>query len=107
VLENGLPQATCLNVNIPAVDAEQIRGIKVVRQGRGFWNEKYDERTDPFKRNYYWLTGVFENNDPAGDTDLWALKNNYIAVVPVHVDMTSHSAIELINKWNFSKSAGL
>lgn len=106
VLENGLPQATCLNVNIPAVDAAQIRGIKVVRQGLGFWNEKYEERTDPFKRNYYWLTGVFENNDMAEDTDIWALKNNFITVVPVHVDMTSHAAIDLINKWDFGKSAG-
>jgi 5'-nucleotidase len=99
VLENGLPPSTCLNVNIPDVNGSEIRGIRIVRQGRGFWNEKYDARTDPFKRNYYWLTGVFENIDQDEDTDTWALKNNYIAVVPVHIDMTSYPALQQIEKW--------
>jgi 5'-nucleotidase len=102
VLKNGLPPATCLNVNIPSVDAPEIRGIKLVRQGRGFWSEKYDARTDPFKRNYYWLTGVFKNIEDDEDTDLWALKNNYIAVVPVHIDMTSFHALRELKKRSFA-----
>ena len=99
VLEKGLPPATCLNVNIPDLNGSEIRGIRIVRQGRGFWNEKYDARTDPFKRNYYWLTGFFENVDTDEDTDIWALNNNYIAVVPVHIDMTSYPALRQIEQW--------
>lgn len=102
VLSKGLPPATCLNVNIPDVDPSKIRGVKIARQGRGFWHEKYDKRVDPFKRNYYWLTGVFENMEDEDDTDIWALKNNYIAVVPVHVDMTSYQAIESLKTWDLN-----
>lgn len=99
VMKNGLPPATCLNVNIPSVDPSEIRGIKIARQGKGFWNEVYDARTDPHKRNYYWLTGVFENLDEDEDTDTWAIRNNYIAVVPVHIDMTAYHAMQEIMTW--------
>ncbi|MDZ4204744.1 MAG: 5'/3'-nucleotidase SurE [Bacteroidales bacterium] len=105
VLENALPHGICLNVNIPALNGSPLKGIKVVRQGVGYWDEAYDERTDPLNRNYYWITGVFRNNDDDLDTDLWALKNNYIAVVPVQVDLTSHDAIHLLKKWNFSNGS--
>ncbi|MBE0660854.1 MAG: 5'/3'-nucleotidase SurE [Bacteroidales bacterium] len=103
VLKNGLPPATCLNVNIPASGADAIRGIKVVRQAKGYWKETYDARTDPFKRSYYWLTGVFEDRDGAEDTDVWAITNNYIAVVPVHIDMTAHAAIVQLKQWDLEK----
>lgn len=105
VLEKGLPPATCLNVNIPDVNGSEIKGLKFVRQGRGFWNEKYDARIDPFKRNYYWLTGVFENIDNDQETDTWALKNNYIAVVPVHIDMTSYHALQLMKEWEVDNAS--
>jgi 5'-nucleotidase len=96
VLQNGLPPATCLNVNIPSTEPGSIRGVKVVRQGNGFWNENYEKRTDPFRKNYYWISGKFEKTDPEGvdDTDTWALANNYIAVVPVKFDLTAYEAME-------------
>lgn len=102
VLINGMPQHTCLNVNIPAVIGSEIKGIKVVRQGRGIWNEQYEKRTNPLKRDYYWLSGYFKNLEESEETDNWALKNNYIAVVPVHVDMTAHHAIAAISDWDFN-----
>ncbi len=101
VLKNGLPPATCLNVNIPAVNSSAIKGIRVVRQGKGYWMENFEKRTDPHNRNYYWLSGHFKDADEAVDTDTWALKNNYIAIVPVHVDLTSHQAIEKLATWEF------
>lgn len=99
VLINGLPEAVCLNVNIPAVKKEFIRGIKVCRQAKGHWEEDFDERTDPHERNYYWLTGSFKNGDTDKDTDSWALANNYISVVPVHYDLTAHKAISILDGW--------
>ena len=61
VLDNGLPAGTLLNVNFPA--GAHIKGIKIARQANAKWAEEFDERMDPHKRPYYWLTGVFRSND--------------------------------------------
>ena len=100
VLEHGLQSGTLLNVNFPHGDC--IKGIKICRQANAKWAEDFDERIDPHKRNYYWLTGVFQNNDQGEDTDVWALENNYVSVVPVEFDMTAHHAIPLLNSWKFN-----
>ena len=100
VLQNGLPASTLLNVNFP--NTAHIKGIKVCRQANAKWAEEFDERMDPHKRPYYWLTGVFQLNDTGEETDVWALENNYVSVVPVQFDMTAHHAIPLINTWKFN-----
>ena len=101
VLEKGLPQDTCLNVNIPNIPEKDIKGIKICRQARSRWIEDYEKRTDPAKKEYFWLRGHFEllEDDPA--TDEWALKNNYVSVVPIHFDMTAHQNIEAIKELKF------
>lgn len=94
-LVNGLPGGVCLNVNFPRLHAEEINGIRVSRQTRGLWIEEFDKRTDPHRREYFWLTGYFENYEPdAEDTDEWALKNNFVSVVPVRIDFSDHNAID-------------
>jgi len=100
VLQNGLPVATLLNVNFP--NTKDIKGIKICRQANAKWAEEFDERLDPYKRHYYWLTGVLENNDKGEDTDIWALEHNYASVVPVQFDLTAHHAIPVLNSWTFS-----
>lgn len=102
VLENGLPEGISLNVNFPAVKKEEIKGIKICRQAKGRWEEEFDERLDPHKREYFWLTGMFKNGDPDEDTDTWALANNYVSVVPVQYDFTAHKAISAIKKWKMN-----
>ena len=79
-----------LNVNIPAVPAELIRGIKICRQAYAKYEEDFIERNDPNGRRYYWLTGEFVNFDKGRDTDVWALANQYISVVPVQFDLTNY-----------------
>jgi len=101
VLKNPLPAGVCLNVNIPAMNGEQIKGIKVVRQAKAFWDESFEERKDPHRRNYYWLQGVFTPKDNGTDTDEWALRNNYVSIVPVQIDLTAHQALDAIRSWNF------
>jgi 5'-nucleotidase len=98
VLNHGLPAGTLLNVNFP--DGE-INGIKICRQANAKYAEEFDERLDPHKRNYYWLTGVFQNNDHGEDTDVWALNQKYASVVPIQFDMTAHHMIPTLNSWNF------
>jgi 5'-nucleotidase len=80
----------CLNVNIPNAEASLIRGIKVCRQAYAKYEEDFDERHDPTGKKYYWLTGEFKNFDKGKDTDVWALKNNYVSVVPVQFDLTNY-----------------
>lgn len=96
--ENGLPLYTCLNVNVPRITPDRFKGIKVCRQAHGVWKEEYEKRYDPANQPYYWLTGNFHNFEPdATDTDEWALSNNYVSVVPVWVDFTSHEVIEKLS----------
>jgi 5'-nucleotidase len=97
-LKNKLPKGVCLNVNIPKLKTNDIKGIKVVRQARANWVERFDERKDPYGREYYWLTGEFVNFEPESlDTDEWALSNGYISVVPTQADLTAHSVLKDIN----------
>lgn len=94
ILEKGIPDSTCLNVNVPANNDGPIKGIKTCRQGVGYWDERFDHRTDPRKREYFWLTGEYVSMDSYDDTDEWALRNNYVAVVPVKFDLTDYKAME-------------
>ncbi|WP_462317220.1 5'/3'-nucleotidase SurE [Marinilabilia sp.] len=103
VVQNPLPDYTFLNVNIPQGD--DLKGIKVCRQARGKWVEEFVEREDPRKQKYYWLTGFFQNLEPnAEDTDEYALKNNFISVVPCRVDITDHSAIDQLKDQSYEMS---
>ena len=105
VLKQGLPQGVCLNVNFPVIDIDDLKGFKVCRQARGIWKEEFDKRIDPNNRDYYWLTGNFNNFEPdAEDTDEWALNNNYASIVPINVDFTSYDTIEKLKENNFETS---
>lgn len=102
LIETGLPKGVCLNVNIPDVKLNEIKGIRVCRQTMGVWKEEYEHRVDPRGKDYYWLTGDFHNFEPnAKDTDEWALANNYAAIVPVEVDFTSYEAMKHIKDWTY------
>ena len=88
---NNPPDKHCvLNVNFPIATPEEIKGVKICRQAYAKYEERFDERNDPAGRKYYWLTGEFQNFDKGKDTDVWALKNNYISVVPVQFDLTNY-----------------
>ena len=102
VLENGLPNGVVLNVNFPKLDEKDIKGIKVCRQAKANWKEEFDKRQNPQGKDYYWLTGSFVNHDKGEDTDEWALKNGYISVVPVQMDLTAHHFIQNLNSWNLN-----
>lgn len=95
VLTQNHQELLCLNVNIPALSAEDIRGIKICRQAKGNWVEEFEERLDPYNRPYYWMTGKFTNFEPlAEDTDEWALANGYVSVVPVQTDLTCYRTMD-------------
>lgn len=101
VLKNKMPEGVCLNVNIPSVPVNKLKGIKVCRMAKAFWDDKFDKRNDPLGKPYYWLTGEFKDFDSGEDTDLFALKNNYVSLVPIQFDMTAHHTIANLNTWKF------
>lgn len=102
VLENGLPEGVILNVNFPKLKEKDIKGIKICRQAKATWVEKFDKRKNPQGREYYWLTGEFVNLDNGEDTDEWALEHGYISVVPVQFDLTAHHAMQTLNSWKLN-----
>ena len=101
VLTNGLQEGTVLNVNFPKLKTNEIKGIKICRQAKAMWEEKFDKRVTPFGKEYYWLSGEFVNLDKGTDTDEWALANDFISIVPVQFDLTAHHAIQILNTWEF------
>ncbi len=99
VFERTLPEGTLLNVNVPAVPEESIRGVKITRQGRSSWDDTFDVRRDPANREYYWLTGKMNITDTDPETDQVAIKENYISVTPIHYDLTDSSMFEKLKGW--------
>jgi 5'-nucleotidase len=91
-----------LNVNIPIGSVEAIQGAKICRQAYAKYEEDFIERLDPHNRKYYWLTGEFVNFDEGTDTDVWALANKYVSIVPVQFDLTHYKLKQQLEKdWNF------
>lgn len=101
MLSSKLPEGFCLNVNIPDIPAEKLKGIKVCRAAKAYWKDELNERKDQHGRKYYWLAGEFENRDLGENTDLYALKKHYASIVPIHFDMTAYHLISEINNWDF------
>jgi 5'-nucleotidase len=100
-LENGIPEGTVLNVNIPKTE-KPLKGIRVCRQARANWREQFDKRTSPTGKQYYWLSGEFELLDTGTDTDVHALEQGYVSVVPTQFDMTAHHAMSQLNRWKLN-----
>ena len=98
-LDKGIPSGVVLNVNIPNTENGSIKGVKICRQARANWREKFDKRTNPMGKDYYWLTGEFELLDRGEDTDEWALANDFVSVVPTQFDLTAHHVMQGLNTW--------
>ena len=99
VLAEGMPDHTCLNVNVPKLGPEEIKGIRICKQAHAFWEDRFDKRLDQFGRPYYWLTGDFECKTTDPETDLFALAEGYVSVVPTQFDLTNYTALAAIKKW--------
>ncbi|MFT3825358.1 MAG: 5'/3'-nucleotidase SurE [Chitinophagaceae bacterium] len=98
LLKKPLSKHMLLNVNIPPVSLELVKGLRVCRQAYAKYEEDFIERNDPTGKKYYWLTGQFVNFDKGRDTDVWALQNNYVSVVPVQFDLTNYVLKEKLEK---------
>jgi len=100
IIKNGLPPGTFLNVNVPACPPNQIRGVRITRQGISRLKEIFYRRTDPRKQTYYWQGAETQFFDHDPDTDGAVLCTNYISVTPVQCDMTNYQAMEHLKTWD-------
>jgi 5'-nucleotidase len=99
-LNNKHEDNLCLNVNVPDIPFSEIKGLRFCRQAKGNWKEFYEERKNKEGQEFLWLTGTFQNFEKQNtDTDIWALDNNYVSVVPIHADMTEYKELENVKKW--------
>jgi len=101
VCKHGMPKDTILNINVPAIPAKKIKGIKFTRQGRSRWDDKFYLRKDPKNRDYYWLAGDMQILDHDEDVDQIALKSGYVSITPIHFDLTHYKFLEKMQEeWN-------
>ena len=101
-LKNGIPKSIALNVNIPAISNEKIKGFKICKQANAIWEEEFDKRIDPYGREYYWMIGNLVNYDKGKDNDEFAIKNNYVSIVPCKFNLSSNKAKNYLKKkWKF------
>ena len=105
VLKTGLPPGVLLNVNIPDLQFDDIRGIQATRQARSRWEESFSERMDPHDQPYYWLAGTFVNLDKGENTDLGAIDEGFVSVTPIHYDLTSYDFLEKLTDWSWRDKA--
>jgi len=103
LLHKGLPRGIYLNVNVPACPEKDVRGVAVTRQGMALYHEEFDKRTDPNGRTYFWLTGQKVNKESELDVDDGAVQSNYVAITPVHYDLTKYEFMDTLKSWNLKK----
>ena len=104
VSRRGLPKDILLNVNVPFLPAEEIKGIKITRQGLRVYRDLLVVRTDPRGRPYYWIGGDAPTGVPDEGTDFGALAEGFVSITPLHLDLTSYRALEDLQSWNWGEA---
>jgi 5'-nucleotidase len=104
VIENGLSHEVLLNVNVPFLPDEKIRGIMLTRQGLRVYHSRLDERSDPRGRPYYWIGGDAPTGVPERGTDVGALAEGFVSVTPLQLDLTAYRAMTDLNTWQWDRT---
>jgi 5'-nucleotidase len=103
VLHNGLTRDLLLNINVPPLPYEQIRGLCITRQGLREYRDKLDERMDPRGQPYYWIGGDLPTGVVEQGTDFGAIFDGYVSITPLQLDLTAHRAAERLGTWQWEK----
>lgn len=93
-----LPAGTLLNINIPPLAAGEIKGIRFTRQGRRIYRDAIQETFDPWGRKHYWIGGGTVHWSGGDDTDEQAVRDGYISVTPIQLDLTNHGGRQYLEK---------
>ncbi len=103
VLEHGLPPEILLNVNVPLLKQEEIRGFRLTRQGLRVYHNRLDEGADPRGLPFYFIGGDAPTGVPERGTDIGALAEGYVSVTPLHLDLTAYRALTDLNTWSWEE----
>lgn len=103
VARKGLPEGILLNVNVPAVPEDQIKGVLITRQGKAVWNDEFDARRDPANKEYYWLTGALVEAEKELLFDQPAVRSRYVSVTPIQYDLTDYKMLEAMEGWGIAR----
>jgi 5'-nucleotidase len=98
--EEFFAHGTLLNINIPAVPVSEIKGVKITKQGKSYWDDSFEVRADPNGRDYYWLTGKMVITDDTNENDIVAVQENYVSITPLHYDLTDYNTYEKVKNIN-------
>jgi 5'-nucleotidase len=101
VLHYSLEPNVLLNVNVPYLPYEQLRGIRITRQGLRVYHDRLDQRMDPRGKPYYWTAGDLPTGVPERGTDIGVLTEGYVSVTPLQLDLTAYHAIPDLNSWEW------
>jgi 5'-nucleotidase len=105
VAERKMPRGVLLNVNVPAIAEEKIKGVRITEQGESQWLDSYEQRFDPMGRPYYWLKGEYlAQGDEKSDDH--AIEEGYVSLTPVHYRLTDHETLESMRNWGVESSDG-
>ncbi len=99
----GLPEGVVLNVNIPYLDVEEIKGYLITRQGLRVYRDALDRRVDPRGRPYYWIGGEAPTGVNEEGTDVGALAAGYVSITPLQLDLTNYKAMDVLKSWEWER----
>ncbi|HPH98530.1 MAG TPA: 5'/3'-nucleotidase SurE [Anaerolineaceae bacterium] len=102
VTRYGLTSNTLLNVNVPYLQMEDIKGLQITRMGLRVYHDKLDKRMDPRNRPYYWTFGEIPTGIPERGTDIGAISDGYVSITPIHLDLTAYQSLPDLNSWEWS-----
>lgn len=99
MMNKELPPNTLLNVNVPALPENQLKGSAITKLGIRSYENTFERRQDPRGRTYYWMSGQVSETENAPDSDIVAVKNGKISVTPIHFDLTNYGIMNLLETW--------
>lgn len=102
ILRRGLPPGCFLNVNVPALPKDRLRGVAITRQGPLRYQNRMERRTDPMGEHYYWFTGERIGHGDGPGTDAYAISHQLISITPIRIDLTSEPALAELEGWSLS-----
>jgi len=107
VIQYGIPAGVLLNVNVPYLPPEEIKGFHITRQGLRVYRDRLDRRVDPRGRPYYWIGGDAPTAIPEYGTDAGALAEGYVSITPLQLDLTAYPAMQALGRWKLDSSVGV
>jgi 5'-nucleotidase len=105
VIQRRLPAGTLLNINVPGLAFEDLKGVAITRQGLRVYRDALVRREDPRGRPYYWIGGETPTGISESGTDFWALREGYVSVTPLQLDLTAHQHMPSLEAWNLRLGA--